>query len=134
MTAKLIGWLALALVVAFGGGWLLGASGKGAVEQQRRALEERADLAEARAAMLDGRVSLFLVNFGDASRRFSAARAVVERVQIQFRETGRAEAAGQLEVVIAHLKDAERLSLSLDASAQNAADQALQALATVGSK
>jgi hypothetical protein len=128
VSLKLIGALALALVVSFGVGWLGGASGRAAVEQQLAAAEERANLAQARALIGDGRVSLFLVNFGDASRRFEEARGVVERMQTKLRELGQAERAGRLEIALSHLKDAQRLAASLDSSAQGAAAEALRAL------
>jgi hypothetical protein len=128
MSPKLIGSVVLALVVSFGIGWLTGASGKRGLEQQRAAAEERADFAQVRALIGDGRVSLFLVNFGDASRRFEEARGLVERVQTRLRESGQAERAGRLEIALSHLKDAQRLAASLDSSAQGAAAEALRAL------
>jgi hypothetical protein len=128
LSLKSIGALILALVVAFGVGWLAGASGRAAIEQQLVASEERANFAQARALIGDGRVSLFLVNFGDASRRFEEARGVVERMQTKLRELGQAERAGRLEIALSHLKDAQRLAASLDSSAQGAAAEALRAL------
>jgi hypothetical protein len=128
LTPKLLGWITLLIVAAFGGGWLLGASGKATIAQERRVLEERADLSDAKAAVLDGRVSLYLVNFGNASRQFGQARTIVERVQVRLRESGQAERAGQLEIALAHLRDAERLSVALDQGAQDAAQAALEAL------
>jgi hypothetical protein len=128
MTLRVVGWIALAVVLTFGAGWLFGSSGRSTAEQDRRAFEERADFATARALILDGRVSLFLVNFGDASRRFEDARAVVERAQTRLRETGQAERAGRLEIVLTQLREAQRLASSLDAAAQNAAAEAIRAL------
>ena len=128
MTLRLAGWLAIAAVVIFGAGWLVGSSGRSTADQDRRVFEERADFSAARALILDGRVSLFLVNFGDASRRFEEARAIVERAQGRLRESGQAERAGRLEIVLTQLREAQRLSSSLDASAQNAAAEALRAL------
>ena len=93
---------------------------------------QRADLNEARALVLEGKVAVFQLNFGDASKRFEAARVAVERMQTALRETGQAEPAGRLEVVLSHLRDAQRLAVSLDANARNAADAALQALTSIG--
>ena len=121
----------LVAIFAVGGGWLWGASGKSAIELERRALQDRADLSGARAVTLEGRVSLSLSNYGDAARSFASARSIVELTQTRFRETGQAERAGQLEIVLAHLKDAQRLSAAVDINAQNAADQALQTLRSV---
>jgi hypothetical protein len=128
VSLRLVGWAALALVVVFGAGWIVGSSGRSAAEEARRAAEERADFAAARARIFQGRVSLFLVNFGDASRRFEEARALVEQAQTRLREMGEAERAGRLEIVVTNLQEAQRLAAALDASAQNAADQAVQAL------
>ena len=128
---KFVGWIAGAVVLAGAAGWVWGASGKSAVELERRAIEERAALTEARALVLDGRVSLFLSNFGDASRHFQAAGVILVSAQRRLRETSQAERAGQLEIVLAHLRDALRLSTALDQGAQNAADQALQTLKSV---
>lgn len=121
----------VAVLVALGAGWIWGASGKSGVELERRALEARADFADARAFVLDGRVSLFLSNFGEAGKAFASARGILERAQVRVRETGRAERAGQLEVVLALLKDAQRLSAALDVSAQQAAEQALRVLTSL---
>jgi hypothetical protein len=128
MTARAIGWVLVGVIVAFGSGWLIGGSGRSAAVEERRALEEQLELTRARALILDGRVSLFLVNFGDASTRFEEARAAVERLQTSLRETGQAERAGRLAIVLSHLNDAQRLAASLDQSSQHAAAEALRAL------
>ena len=113
--------------------WMYGASGRSDVEQARRAAVQRADLHEARALVLEGNVALFLSNFGEATKQFENARVVVERMQGALRETGQAERAGRLEIVLSHLRDAQRLAVSLDAGARSAADAALLALATSAS-
>ena len=128
MTLKTIGWATLALAVVFGAGWFVGASGRSEIEQARRSATERATFEEALALISDGRVKLFTINFGDASKRFESAKGVVTRLQTTLREAGQAERAGRLEIVLAHLRDAQRLAASTDQSAQNAAEQALTAL------
>ena len=132
MTSKSIGGVVLAVLVALGAGWVWGASGKSTVDQERRRLEQRADYESARASLLNGRVSLFLNNFGDASKYFETARFELEHLQGKLREVGQAERAGRVEIVLSSVKDAQRLSAQLDASAQNAASAALQALSAVG--
>ena len=128
MNLKVVGGAALALVISFGIGWLSGASGRATAEQEFARSDERAQVAEARALVLDGRVSLFLVNFGDASKRFEEARSLVEKIQTRLREAGQSERAGRLEIALSHLRDAQRLAASLDSSAQNAAAEALKVL------
>lgn len=132
MNPKLIGGVILAVVVSLAGGWLWGASGKSAVDRERRVLEQRADVETARAAILSGRVSLFLNNFGDASKSFENARLALEQLQVRLREVGQAERAGRVEIVLTSVRDAQRRAAQLDASAQNAAAAALQALEAVG--
>jgi len=131
VTLKLAGWAALALVVTFGAGWYWGASGSAALEQQRREAVARADFSQARALVLEGRVRLFQSNFGQANQAFDAARTIVLGAQTRLRQLGEAVKAGQLEVAIAQLREAQRLSLALDGAAQTAADDALRAIDSV---
>jgi hypothetical protein len=134
MTIKSFGWGALALAVVFFAGWILGASGRSTIEQNRRVAEDRAAFAEIRAHALDGRVSLYLANFGDASRHFEEATAAVLPLQARLRQAGDAERAGRLEIVLGQLREAQRLSARFDASAQSAAAEALRALDAVAGK
>lgn len=117
--------------VAVLGGWVYGASGRSEVEQARRVAVQVADLNGARALVLEGQVAVYQLNFGDASKRYEAARTAIERVQVSLRETGQAERAGRLEIALSHLNDAQRLAISLDANARLAADEALKALAAM---
>ena len=128
MPAKHIAWIAGAVAVAGLSGWMIGASGRSAEKQLTHAAEQRADLSEVRALIVEGRVSLFLSNFGDASTKFEAAITVLERMQMQLRENAQAERAGRLEIAIAHMRDAQRLAASFDASAHTAADEALKTI------
>ena len=132
MTFKTALWAAVALVVTFGVGWFTGASGRTAAEMTQQQSDLRSALTEARALVLEGRVSLFQINFGDASRQFDQARTTVERLQTRLRELGQADRAGRLQIVLAHLSDAQRLAVALDHGAQGAADEALKALKSIG--
>ena len=128
MNPRIVLGIAGAIVLAFGVGWCTGTSGRSDAETARRAAVERVDVAEARAQILDARVSLFQNNFGEANKRFNEAKATVERMQSQLREAGQSERAGRLEVVLGHLREAQRLSLALDHTAHNRADDAIKAL------
>ena len=131
MNLKTVAGVVTAIVLAVLAGWLWGASGKAAVTVERRAFEERALIAEARAALLDARVSLFESNFGDAERSLAQAQGIVSALQVGFRETRQAERAGRAEIVLAEVREAERLTLALDRAAAAAAARALQALDAV---
>lgn len=133
MTLKLAGWGLLAAAVVFGAGWFIGASGSAAVEQERRDALSRAEFAEARARVLEGRVQLFQSNFGEATKAFEAARVLVTGSQTRLRQVGDAVRAGQLEVAIAQLREAQRLSLALDSRAHAASDEALRVIDAVSS-
>ena len=132
MSIKFLSWIAAAVVVVGLSGWIYGSSGRSDVEQARRGAVQRGGLMEARALILDGQVQIFLVNFGDASRRYEAARVVIERIQTALREVGQAERAGRLEIPLASLRDAQRLASSLDGGARNSGDEALKALVAFG--
>jgi hypothetical protein len=129
MSLRVVGVILIALVAAAGAGWLSGASGRSALERERDLFEMRAEFAEARALVLDARVSLFLSNFGDAIQRLQQARTFVTRLQTRLREMGQTDQAGRLEIANSNLADAQRLAATFDATrAQAAADQAMAAL------
>jgi hypothetical protein len=123
--------VATAMALAVLAGWMWGASGKAAVTLERRVSAERADFAEARADLLDARLSLLGSNFGDAAKSLDRARRIIADVQVRLRETGQAERAGRVEIVLSRVRDAERLAAALDRTAADAAAQALQALPAV---
>ena len=117
-----------ALIVAFGVGYAFGGSGR---FQLQNALDEsrtRLDVAEARGQLLDGRVSLYNVNFGDASRHFEEAKAPLRRVRERYQKIGKNAAAGSIGAALAHVEEAQRLSGKLDQAANAKANEALEAL------
>ena len=128
MNFKAVGAAIVAVALSFGIGWVWGASGRNAAEREQSRLLMQHDFTRARAALLEWRVNLFLVNFGDASKRFEEARGVVESLQARLREQGDANAAGKLEAVLVSVKEAQRLAASVDQGAQSAAEAALKAL------
>ena len=118
----------VAVLVIFGVGWMIGASGRSERELARRTAEQRADVLDVRGKILEGRVALFENNFGQATQLFSEARTVLEARQTTLREEGNSEEAGQLEVALGHLREAQRLTLSLDHGAHRQATDALRTL------
>jgi hypothetical protein len=128
MTLRSVGIIAGCLILAFGVGWYVGASGRSALSVQLNDSAVRADVAEARAAILDARLSLTVANFGDARRAVQRAQVFAERLQVRLRETGQSDRAGAMQNVITRLSDADRLSGALDASASDAAAEALRTL------
>ena len=89
----------------------------------------RAEFSEARALVLEGRVSLFISNFGDAIQRFQQASQRIGAIQSRLRALGQVEQASRLQIAISSLGDAQRSAAAFDTTkAQAAADQALGAL------
>lgn len=76
-TTKLILGIGLALLVAVGVGWVWGASGRSNSDRALQIAELRAELLEGRAAVLDARLDIYSVNFGEASRHFEAGLGCV---------------------------------------------------------
>lgn len=133
MSFKIVGILLLSLVLAATGGWLAGASSRTSLELERDRSDLRAQFVDARALILDGRVSLFLSNSGDAIERFQNARHRIGVVQRRLREMGQVEQAGRLEIALSHLADAQHATAMFDAArAQFSAEQALGALRAAG--
>jgi ribosomal protein L29 len=131
MSFKMVGIILLALVVAFGAGWAVGSSGRGALELERSRGEIRAEFAEARALVFAGRVSLYESNFGTAVGHFQEARRLVAVVQTRLRENGLVDQAGRLESALSHLGDAQRGAAAFDIAAHGSADQAMTVLDAV---
>ena len=125
---RLYGAVALACVVALGAGWLWGRSGRSEMQAALQAASERAGVAEARGLVLEGRVGLFQMNFGEAAQKFGQAVTAVERAQTELRNMRQADRATRLDPALTALREAQRLTLALDQSAHNKAAEALKAL------
>ena len=128
MKAKSLGLVALALVVALGGGWVWGASGKATVDRARVRVEGRLHFETARGEVLDGRLALVGNDYTRAGGSFAEAIAELETLQRMLRELSQAELAGRIEIAVSHIKDARAAAASQNANAWGAADAALQAL------
>ena len=129
MSLRVFGIVLLALVVAAGTGWCMGSSGRSALEADRASLEMRAEFADARALVLEGRVSVFTSNFGNAIQQFQQAGQRISAIQSRLRSVGQVEQASRLQIAISSLGDAQRAAAGFDTTkAQSSADQALGAL------
>lgn len=122
------------LVVALAGGYWWGASAGGRAEQALVGVQQELDLARARAQILDARVSLYSVNFGDAQRQLDDAKGPLTRARDRAVKEGRKEAADALTAALGHAQEAQRLAGRLDQNANSRANEALKALALVKPK
>jgi hypothetical protein len=111
--------IGVALLVALGVGWAWGASGRSDVNRALRIAELRAGLLEGRAAVLDARLDIYSVNFGDASRHLEAARRALRAADARLIGLGRQEDATRLKLALTRIDEAQRMAgqLNQDANA-----------------
>jgi len=128
MTLRALGYVAIALVVAFGSGWCSGAGGRRAVTAELAQTAIRADIADVRASVLDARFSLASSNFGDARRALQRAIVVATQLETRLADAGFDDRASTMSQVRQQLEDADRRSGALDAGAADVAAQALRTL------
>ena len=133
-TLKLTGAGLLLLVIALGGAYWWGASGRSTAQDALDSVQQRLDLAEARGHILEARVSLYNVNFGDAQRQLDDAKGPLTRARDRAQAQGRKESADALSAALGHAQEAQRLAGRLDTSANSRANEALKAIETATGK
>lgn len=119
---------AIVVLVVLGLGYAWGASGRSTLQTALDDARQRLDMAEARALVLDARVSLYNMNFGDASRRFEDAKDPLRRIRQRYVDAGSTDAVRSLSAAIEHLEEAQRLAGKLDPAANSKAGEALEAV------
>ena len=117
-----------ALLVTLGLGFAWGASGRMALQASVEDTRQQLDLSDARAQILDARISLYNNNFGDASRHFEDAKPGLQRVKNRYHEAGRSDAASSIDAALRHVEEAQRLSGKLDQAANSKAGEAIEAI------
>ena len=128
----LIGLVAVIVLVGLGYAW--GASGRRALEATAEQTQQHLDIADARGQLLDARVSLYNMNFGDASRRMEGAKDPLRRMRQRFADDGKTDAARSIGAAIEHVDEAQRLALKTDQAANSKAGEALEAIKVATSK
>jgi hypothetical protein len=124
----------VALLVALGIGYAMGGSGRFTLQNALDETRGRLDLAEARGHLLEARVSLYNVNFGDASRHFEEAKPSLRRVRERFQNIGKNAAAGSISAALEHVEEGQRLAGKLDQAANAKANDALEAIRVAASQ
>jgi hypothetical protein len=122
------------LVVTLGLGYAWGVSGRAAAANALTDARQQLDLAEARGRILDARVSLYNMNFGDASRNLEEAKDPLRRVRERYQEERRNDAASSIDAALRHVDEAQRLAGKLDQAANSKANEALEAIKVATSK
>ena len=131
---KILATVLVALIVTLGLGYGWGASGRRAIQAALDDTKQQLDLAEARGHLLDARVSLYNMNFGDASRRFEDAKAPLRRTRERYSENSKDESARAMATALEHVDEAQRLANKLDPAANTKAGEALEAIKVATSR
>jgi hypothetical protein len=125
---KIIGAVALGMLLALAGGWVWGASGRGELQSRLDETDMRFQVSDARARLLAARVDLYSLNFGAATENLEAAKIPLEAVIHRYEGAGETERATDTRAALAAVEEARRLAAQMDQSAQGAAAAALGAL------
>jgi hypothetical protein len=131
---KLIMSVFVVAIIAVGLGFGWGASNRYQLQSALDDAKQQVDLAESRGLILDGRLSLYNNNFGDASRHFEDAKVPLRRLKQRYQDDGKREAAAGIDAALGQLEEAQRLTGKLDLSANNKAAEALDAVKVAASK
>ena len=126
---KLVAGIGVALAATLVAGWIWGAAGRSAMARALQASELRDELLSARGAVLDARVAIYAVNFGEASRHLEDSRGLLDRADRRLSSLGRTADVHQLATARARIDDAHRMTGKLDQSANARAGEAAQIMA-----
>lgn len=129
MRVKLILGIGAAVMAALFLGWMWGTWSHSGTASALQAAELRGELLGARAAVLDARVAIYSVNFGEASGHLENARGLLRRGHERLRLLGRADDLVHAETALAAIDDAQRMAGKLDQSANTRAGDAARVLA-----
>lgn len=124
----------VALILALGFGYAWGAYGRSSIQTALDDARQQLDLAEARGYLLDARVSLYNMNFGDASRRLEEAKSPLRRTRQRYVDTDKDDAARALATALEHVDEAQRLANKLDQAANTKTGEALEAIRVASSR
>jgi hypothetical protein len=128
----LIGFVVAIVLIGLGYAW--GRSGRSAMETALDEGRQQLDIAEARGLLLDARVSLYNMNFGDSSRRFEEAKIPLHRIRERYVDQGKDDAARSIAASLERVDEAQRLAGKLDQAANSKAGEALEAIKVATSK
>jgi hypothetical protein len=129
--AKLVLGIIAGLLAALLAGWVWGRSGQSDTAHALQTAELRGDLLGARAALLDARVAIYSVNFGEASGHLENARDLLHRADERLKRLGRIDEVKHVATAQSGIDDAQRLTGKLDQNANSRAGEAARILSNV---
>jgi hypothetical protein len=130
-TAKIVIGVLVALAVGFLAGWIRGSSGSGNLNRALQETQLRGDLLRARNSVLDARLDIYSINFGQASRHLENARADLRRADELLKSLGRQDTITKLDPVLKQIDDAQQLAGRLDQTANARAGDAARIIDAV---
>ena len=113
-------------MVALLAGWLWGTSGQSDATRALETAELKGELLGARAAILDARVAIYSVNFGEASRHLENARGLLRRAEERLKRRVLDDEVKQVQAALTCIDDAQRMAGKLDQSANSRAGDAAE--------
>jgi hypothetical protein len=128
---KLAGGIALGLLIAVLGGWIWGASGRSELLRRVEAVELRLALGDTRARLLQSRIDIYNVNFGDASANLEAAKTPLQNAIGGLERAGRNELVASANQALTELGEAQRQAGALDQSANTTAGTAAATIESI---
>ena len=128
---KLVLGITAGLAVALLAGWIWGRSSRSGMARELETSELRGELLGTRAAVLDARVAIYSVNFGEASKHLEDARGVLRRADERLKSLGRDDEVRQVQTALASIDEAQRMAGKLDQSANSRAGEAAKTIADV---
>lgn len=117
-------WVALALVVAALAGWLYGRSGTSTLRDEVEAKRLQVQLLEARGQLLDARVNVYTVNFGNASRNLEWSKGPMRGAREYLESHGYRDLAAKLEAAAQRTAEAQQLAAKFSQDANSRAGDA----------
>jgi hypothetical protein len=117
-------WVALAIVLAAGLGWLYGWSGGRATANQLAETRLRMSLLTARLQILDARVNIYSVNFGDASRNLEYSKPSLTTARGLLETAGRRDLVDKIDAALRSTHEAQQLASKLSQDANGRAGEA----------
>ncbi len=128
---KLVLGITVGLAVALLAGWVWGSAGRSEMARALETSELRGELRGARAAVLDARVAIYSVNFGEASAHLEGARSLLRHAAERLTSLRRDDEVRQVQTALASIDNAQRLAGTLDQSANSRAGDAAKVIADV---
>ena len=130
MRTKSIVIAVVALVAVLGAG-LWGANGRRAAERALQASELRQNLVEGRSNVLEARLDVYSVNFGEASRHLESARTFLRRANDQLTGLDRANEATEVQSALVGIDVTQRMAGNLDQNANTRSAEVAKIVADV---